>query len=150
MAENENVEIENEVTEPAVEEPAVNDSEPAEKDVKTLLIDTLTDQFHLPVILQGSMAANDVYPDAFFTFWNNYSTDEAFYDNYETEVIWNFDLNYYSNDPVSVNTVLLQAKQVLKAVGFIPDGSGHDVLSDEPTHTGRGLTLFFIEKVRNS
>lgn len=143
MAENENVEIENEVTEPAVEEPA-------EKDVKTLLIDTLTDQFHLPVILQGSLAANDVYPAAFFTFWNNYTTDEAFYDNNETEVIWNFDLNYYSDDPVSVNTILLQAKQVLKAVGFIPDGSGHDVLSDEPTHTGRGLTLFYIEKVRNS
>jgi hypothetical protein len=47
-----------------------------------------------------------------------------------------------------VNTVLLQAKAALKAVGFIPDGSGHDVMSDEPTHTGRGMTLYFIEKVR--
>lgn len=119
-------------------------------DVKNLLIDTLTEEFQLPVILQGSLAADDAYPAAFFTFWNNYSTDDGFYDNEESETIWNFDLNYYSDDPASVNTVLLQAKRILKAVGFIPDGSGHDVLSDEPSHTGRGMTLFYIEKVRNS
>lgn len=118
-------------------------------DVKNLLIDTLYEYFNVPVILQGSLSANDAYPAAFFTFWNNYTTDDAFYDNAENDVIWNFDLNYYSNDPDSVNSVLLEAKQLLKAVGFIPDGSGHDVMSDEPTHTGRGMTLLFIEKVRN-
>jgi len=118
-------------------------------DVKMLLINTLTEEFNLPVILQGSLSVDDEYPAAFFTFWNNYSDDEAFFDNTETETIWNFDLNYYSNDPASVNSVLLEAKQLLKSVGFIPDGSGHDVISDEPTHTGRGMTLLFIEKVRN-
>lgn len=118
-------------------------------DVKSLLIDTLTNTFGLPVILQGSLSKEDAYPDAFFTFWNNYSNDSAFYDNAESDVIWNFDLNYYSNDPASVNSVLLEAKKLLKTVGFIPDGSGHDVLSDEPTHTGRGMTLLFIEKVRD-
>ncbi len=118
-------------------------------DVKNLLIDTLKDEFQLPVYLQGSLSADDAYPASFFTFWNNYTDDSAFYDNTETETIWNFDLNYYSNDPASVNSVLLEAKHLLKSVGFIPDGSGHDVLSDEPTHTGRGMTLLFIEKVRN-
>ena len=118
-------------------------------DVKQLLINTLKDEFQLPVYLQGSLSADDEYPDAFFTFWNNYTDDSAFYNNTETETIWNFDLNYYSNDPVSVNSVLLEAKHLLKSVGFIPDGSGHDVISDEPTHTGRGMTLLFIEKVRN-
>lgn len=118
-------------------------------DVKQLLINTLVNEFHLPVYLQGSLSADDEYPAAFFTFWNNYSDDDAFYDNTESDVIWNFDLNYYSNDPASVNSVLLEAKRLLKSVGFIPDGSGHDVLSDEPTHTGRGMTLLFIQKVRN-
>lgn len=118
-------------------------------DVKNLLIDTLYEHFNLPVILQGSLSVDDAYPAAFFTFWNNYTTDDAFYDNAETDTVWNFDLNYYSDDPDSVNSVLLEAKQLLKAVGFIPDGSGHDVMSDEPTHTGRGMTLLFIEKVRN-
>ena len=118
-------------------------------DVKQLLINTLVNEFHLPVYLQGSLSADDEYPAAFFTFWNNYSDDDAFYDNTESDTIWNFDLNYYSNDPASVNSVLLEAKRLLKSVGFIPDGSGHDVLSDEPTHTGRGMTLLFIQKVRN-
>ena len=57
-------------------------------------------------------------------------------------------MNFYSNDPLLVNTVLLEAKQMLKAVGFIPDGSGYDVVSDEPTHTGRGMNFSFIQKVR--
>lgn len=117
-------------------------------DVKTLLINTLTEEFELPVILQGSLSKEDAYPDAFFTFWNNDTTDDAFFDNSETQTIWDFDLNFYSNDPTSVNTVLLTAKQLLKGVGFIPSGSGYDVLSDEPTHTGRGMNILFIEKVR--
>lgn len=115
-------------------------------DVKTLLIDTLDQSFHFPIYLQGSLSDQDEYPASFFTFWNNYTDDNAFYDNSETEVIWDFDLNFYSNDPALVNSVLVQAKQILKAVGFIPDGSGHDVLSDEDTHTGRGLTLLFIQR----
>lgn len=100
------------------------------------------------MILQGSLSAEEAYPAEFFTFWNNYTNDTAFFDNSETQTIWNFDLNFYSNNPVRVNTVLLEAKQRLKAVGFIPDGSAHDVMSDEPTHTGRGLTLLYIERVR--
>lgn len=122
-------------------------------DVKELLISTilpLVDNDESKVILQGSMSDNTIYPDAFFTFWNNDTSDEAFYDNAETQVVWDFDLNYYSNDPASVNSVLLQAKSLLKAVGFISDGSGHDVLSDEPTHTGRGINLLYIEKVRKN
>lgn len=117
-------------------------------EAKNLLINTLVDVFNYPVMLQGSLSADDAYPANFFTFWNNSTDDAAFYDNAETETIWNFDLNFYSTDPMLVNTVLLQAKAALKAVGFIPDGSGHDVMSDEPTHTGRGMTLYFIEKVR--
>lgn len=117
-------------------------------DVKMLLINTL-ESFNVPIYLQGSLSVDEKYPDSFFTFWNNDTTDNAFFDNNETQTIWDFDLNYYSNDPASVNSVLLEAKKQLKAVGFIPDGSGYDVISDEPTHTGRGINLLFIEKVRN-
>ncbi len=118
----------------------------AETDVKLLLINTLDEKFHLPIYLQGSMSVDDTYPASFFTYWNNDTTDEAFFDNEETQTIWDFDLNFYSNDPVLVNSVLLEAKKELKSVGFIPDGSGYDVLSDEPTHTGRGINLLFIER----
>ena len=116
-------------------------------DVKTLLIETLG-AFGYPIYLQGSMSKDDAYPPSFFTFWNNSTSDEAFFDNQETRTIWDFDLNFYSDDPSLVNGVLLQAKYLLKAEGFIPSGSGYDVLSDEPTHTGRGMNLLYIEKVR--
>ena len=64
-------------------------------DVKNLLIDTLTEEYNYPVILQGSLSTDDVYPESFFTFWNNNTADEAFFDNEETQTIWDFDLNFY-------------------------------------------------------
>lgn len=115
-------------------------------DIKDLFINTLTNEFGFPVILQGSMSDDDEYPDSFFTFFNNSTTSEAFYDNKETETVWDFDLNFYSNNPDLVNSILLEAKTALKAHGFIIDGKGYDVLSDEPTHTGRGINVLIIEK----
>ena len=120
-------------------------------DVKELLINTLNTNFKdYPVYLQGSISRDEAYPESFFTFWNNSSNDSGFYDNCETECIWDFDLNFYSSDPTLVNTVLLTAKSALKAVGFIPDGNGYDVMSDEATHTGRGMNLLFIQHLGES
>lgn len=120
-------------------------------DVKELLINTLNTNFKdYPVYLQGSISRDEAYPESFFTFWNNSSNDSGFYDNSETECIWDFDLNFYSSDPTLVNTVLLTAKSALKAVGFIPDGNGYDVMSDEATHTGRGINLLFIQNYLES
>ena len=116
-------------------------------DVKKLLISTL-ESFEYPIYIQGSMSDKDEYPDSFFTYWNNSTTDESFYDNNESRIVWDFDLNFYSNDPVLVNGIPLQVKQMLKAAGFIPQGSGYDIVSDEKTHTGRGMNILFIQKVR--
>lgn len=116
-------------------------------DVKLLLINTLNQTFEgYPVYLQGSLSDEDSYPADFFTYWNNDTSDNAFYDNTESETIWDFDLNFYSNNPVSVNSVLLTAKAALKSVGFIINGSGYDVISDERTHTGRGINLIYIQR----
>lgn len=117
-------------------------------DVKALLINTLKNAFGYDVILQGSMSDDAEYPDSFFTYFNNETSDNLFFDNSETITIWDFDLNIYSNDPAIVNSVLLEAKALLKAEGFIIDGVGYDVLSDEPTHTGRGINVIYIQKVR--
>ena len=120
-------------------------------DVKELLINTLNTNFKdYPVYLQGSISRDEAYPESFFTFWNNSSNDSGFYDNSETECIWDFDLNFYSSDPTLVNSVLLTAKSALKGVGFIPDGNGYDVMSDEATHTGRGINLLFIQNYLES
>ena len=113
--------------------------------IKDLFIDTIS-SFGYPVLLQGSMSEDDKYPDNFFTFYNNDTAGGAFYDNKENQTEWDFDLNFYSNDPEKVNTILVQAKALLKDAGFKVDGKGHDVASDEPTHTGRGVTVIYIER----
>ena len=114
--------------------------------VKKLMIDTIQKQYNYEVILQGSMAEDTTYPASFFTFFNNSVDGNEYYDNVEGSYVWDFDLNFYSNDPELVDTVLLGAKALLKAEGFIIDGKGYDVLSDEPTHTGRGINVLYIEK----
>lgn len=114
--------------------------------MKDLLIQTLT-PLGYPIKQQGSLGKDEAYPESFFTFWNNETNDEAFYDNHEHLCIWDFDLNFYSSDPALVNTKLLEAKSLLKVAGFICRGKGYDVASDEPTHTGRGMNVLKIEKL---
>lgn len=108
--------------------------------MKDLLI-SLLETFGFPVFLQGTLNENEAYPDSFFTFWNNESSDAAHYDNNAIRYTWNFDVNFYSVDPALVNAKLLEAKTLLKQNGFIVPGKGHDLYSDEPTHTGRGITV---------
>lgn len=114
-------------------------------DIKSLLIGTLM-SMQYPVFLQGTLAADAAYPDSFFTFWNNSTDDKAHYDSDAAAWEWSFDVNFYSTDPGTVNEALLTAKGLLKAAGFIVGGKGHDLVSDEPTHTGRGLDVLYREE----
>ena len=113
--------------------------------MKELLIETLK-PLGYPIRLQGSFKEGEAYPNNFFTFWNNDVSGDEFYDNDEHSFIWDFDLMFYSTDPKLVNEKLLEAKQLLKENGFIVSGKGYDVVSDEPTHTGRGINVLKIEK----
>ena len=115
--------------------------------MKDLLIQLLQ-TFGYPVKLQGSIEADEAYPDSFFTFWNNDSYDNNHYNNNAISYTWNFAINFYSVDPDLVNSMLLQAKALLKQNGFIISGQVYDVASDEPTHTGRGINALIIEKRR--
>ena len=96
-----------------------------------------------PVYLQGSLLPDEPYPDSFFTFWNDSSDGISYYNNEETAIVWSYSVNFYSNNPTLVNTKLLEAKGLLKAQGFIVSGAGYSVMSDEPTHTGRGITVLY-------
>lgn len=106
---------------------------------------SLLESFGYPVLLQGSMSEDTAYPESFFTFWNNDSEDGNHYDNDAVSYVWDFDVNFYSIDPSLTNTLLLQAKKLLKQNGFIISGKGYDVASDEPTHTGRGMNVLYLE-----
>lgn len=113
--------------------------------MKDLLIETIS-SLGFPIFQQGSLGQDENYPDSFFTFWNNDTVDDKHYDNKPIGYIWDFDLNFYSNDPSLVNTKLLEAKTLLQRVGFVIGGKGYDVPSDEPTHTGRGINVLKIEQ----
>lgn len=113
--------------------------------MKELLVNLL-ESFGYPVFLQGTLHEDEAYPKHFFTFFNNDSSDQNHYDNKAIAYVWNFDVMFYSIDVELVQTMIEQARILLKQNGFIISGKGFDVMSDEPTHTGRGFTALKIER----
>lgn len=111
------------------------------EDTLIALLETLT----YPVYRQGSFSETDQYPESFFTFWNNDSPDHAHYDNENYGTDWNFSVNFYSVDPALTYSVISAARILLKQNGWVVPSQGYDVRSDEPSHTGRGLTVFYLE-----
>lgn len=105
----------------------------------------LLESFGYPVIRQGSLAEGESYPDDFFTFWNNNSNDGSHYDNEAASIIYDYDVNFYSNSPDHTYTKLRGAIKLLRSEGFIISGDGYDVASDEDTHTGRGINALYLK-----
>ena len=108
------------------------------------LLISLLESFGYPVMRQGSLSQGEQYPPKFFTFWENDSGDGNYYDNEPVCIIGYYDVNYYSTDPDDTYSTLRAAKKLLKDAGFIISGDGYDVVSDEETHTGRGMNATFM------
>lgn len=109
-----------------------------------LLYNTLK-QFNLPIYLQGSIGADEKYPDHFITYWIPDSTDSSHYNNNVHTVDWYVTVIYYTND---MNTIMSKSAEILsalRAVGFIPQGKGNFIPSDEATHTGWTMDLIYCE-----
>ena len=114
--------------------------------MEDLIIEILS-IFNYPIIRQGSMPENEQYPDHFFTFWNRNSDSDDFLDNDEHSIEYEYDLNFYSIDPGKTYEMLIKAKSLLKSHDFICSGEGHDVASDEATHTGRGISILYNRQI---
>lgn len=112
--------------------------------MKDLLIKTLA-EFGYPVYLQGTIAQGEPYPDTFITFWVESADDGSHYDNRTANWVWEFTVNFYSNDPKAVNAKPDEIRKALTAAGFIPRGKGWDLPSDEPSHTGWTQEYYYIE-----
>ena len=107
--------------------------------IKEKIIDVLG-AFNLPLYLQGTMAENEPYPERFLTFFVHSADDESFFDDEATQEVYGVAIMYYDADPERVETFPKnELIPELKEAGFIKTGNGIDVLSDEPTHTGKAF-----------
>lgn len=97
------------------------------------------------IFLQGTMNPEDAYPSEFVTFWTNYTENAAHFDNDVHSAEWDFSVIYYSDDPAKVNARPKEIASALKAAGFVQQGRGNDILSDEPTHTGWAMEFICVE-----
>lgn len=96
-----------------------------------------------PAALQGTIGD---YPESFYTYWN-FETPETFYDDTAAYAVWGFWIFFFSADPALVESETSAAIARLRAAGWVVDGRGEDALSDEPTHTGRRLTVYKREQL---
>lgn len=106
---------------------------------------TALQTFGYPVFLQGTLNPVEAYPNTFITFFTDSTDDGAHFDNKTNSVAWAFSVILYSANPEIVNTKPDEIRAALKAAGFIPQGKGNDVLSDEPTHTGWAMDFITVE-----
>lgn len=105
----------------------------------------LLESFGYPVMRQGSLPADQAYPDTFFTFWNSTEDGQSFYDNDTASVVYDFDVNVYSTSPDAAYSLLAAARKLLKGNGWIISTRGYDVASDEITHVGRGMAVAYLK-----
>lgn len=97
------------------------------------------------LFLHGTMNPDEAYPDEFVTFWTDDVPDGVHFDNATGSYDWAFSVIYYSADPAKTNTRPNEIRAALKAAGFIPQGKGSDIMSDEPTHTGWATDFVITE-----
>lgn len=112
------------------------------------MIDKLTSilgKYGYDVILHGSMAEDESYPENFITFQITGSPEQDFFDGNPYGTQWRFMVAFYTSNPELLSTVPRQIYTDLKAAGWIPQGKGYITPSDEPTHTGWVNEYYFLE-----
>lgn len=112
--------------------------------MKDLLIKTL-EALGYDVMLQGSIADDEPYPESFITFFTTDSTEQDFLDGIPHGTQWLYTVIFYTSNPALMSTVPKQIYNALKSAGFIPQGKGRDIPSDEPTHTGWVNEYLYLE-----
>ena len=104
----------------------------------------------IPIFRQGSLGEADIYPDTFLTFWAGTEYETTAYSNTTATVVWPFDVNAYSTSPATVYSLTAAARDAFKAAGWQTPDRGHDVASDEITHTGRGIRITYLKTLQQT
>lgn len=117
--------------------------------MKDLLISILETICPDHVYLQGTLNADENFPQKFITFFVTDTEDKEFFDNQLFGTEWNFSVIFYSNDPDEVKTIPAQISAALKQAGFIPQGKGRDITSSTPNYTGWAMEFLIRENENN-
>lgn len=103
------------------------------------------EEMGLPYWLMHQMPADEKYPSSFFTYLTTDAPFIEYHDNKPMAISWAFMIGFYTDDPGIMDITIIRLMNKLQATGWIVEGPGEDVESDEPTHTGRRLTIGKIE-----
>ena len=103
----------------------------------------LLESLGYPVYMQGSLP-EDANPEAFFTFWNFTAEDASYYDNDSKTYEVGYWVYFYSLDPVLPDTMLLEARKILKEHDYVPDGPGKSVMAHNKDYTGKVMEVYKI------
>ena len=97
------------------------------------------------VFLQGTYTG-ETYPDSFITIITNASDDREHYNDNPTSWTWDFTVIFYSKIPELLDTAPDAIRSALKLAGFIPQGKGFNIYSDDPNFTGWATDYLYLEK----
>lgn len=99
-----------------------------------------------PVLLNGSMTPDAVYPADFVTYWILESPTVASFDNASALTAWEFQVSFFSNNPLHVAEESKRIRQGLKDAGFIPEGRGFDTPVEEAGFTAWIIRCKYLER----
>ena len=80
-------------------------------------------ELNLPVYLEGE--APEELPDDYYTFSEDYSSDNLNADNETKEILYEFTLKFYSKNSERIYDGILNAIALLKKKGYIVGGVGY-------------------------
>ena len=80
-------------------------------------------ELNLPVYLEGE--APEELPDEYYTFSEDYTSDNLNADNETKEILYEFTLKFYSKDSERIYDGILEAIALLKKKGYIVGGVGY-------------------------
>lgn len=106
----------------------------------------LFDEIGKPYFRQGSLSDEDYKPE-FFTFWNDNTPNDSFYDNHETRYVEHVQVGYYTNDANKIYSGMDEFIEKAKEKGFVLDGRPRDANADKDGYFGRVCDIRIINKI---
>lgn len=111
------------------------------------MVDIIADfkELNIPAYIEGD-APSDL-PDEYFTVSEDATSDNLNADNKTKEILWEFTLKWYTNDPQNVFNGLKSAIDLLKRKNYIISGVGYHNATYQGTWYSRAVDVSKIENI---